>query len=94
MSKLINLIIENYEIDESFSPHDFSTLIGKDLKICQMALRRLSNNLKLGRHSCSNGSSVFYRISLEESNKRRVKENELIDKLNLKNKKFKLLKKL
>jgi len=93
MSKLINLIIENYEIDDTFSPHDFSELVGKDLKVCQMGLRRLSNNLKLGRHLC-NESSVFYRISLEESNKRRVKENELIDKLNLKNKKFKLLKKL
>lgn len=92
MSKFLKLINENYKLGEVFTSYEFSQKTGYNSKVCAMVLRRLSNSIKLGRFLTFNGGNCFYSMSIDEINEQRKKENKLIEKYNLKQNKYKILK--
>lgn len=84
MSKILKLINENYDYNDSFSAREFSELTGIDGKVCSMILKKLYNNFKIGGYIRSTGESFYFRFT-DKARKKAIEEyNEMIEKYNLK----------
>lgn len=87
MSKILNIIKDNYNEDDIFDSYDLHKICGINQKVIAMCLKRLSNIEVLG---CLSGKDYYFIRSNEDIKKVRQKINEDIDKCNLKQKKYKL----
>jgi hypothetical protein len=85
MGLILDTIKENYGVDEDFTPWDLHLKTKINEKVIQMALKKMHNREVLHHY---NGS--YYLKSDEEILISRKKANDLIDKYDLKQKKYKL----
>ena len=90
MSKILKLVKKHFK-DDAFYARDFSSKTGIDIRTCNMVLKRLSNSLKLGIYANEDQPPLYYYRTTQDINKERIEVNKMIDKYNLKQKKFKII---
>lgn len=87
MSKVLAAIREHFGEYETFSPCDLNRVTKINQKVISMVLKKYHNIEILGYYS---SIDRFFLFSEEETKERRQKANDLIDKYDLKQKKYKL----
>ncbi len=87
MSVVLDCIKDNFGVGVEFLPWDIHIITKIEFKVVQMILKKFHNNHTL---ACYYNGGSYVLLSDETINRRRKLDNELIDKYNLKNKKFKL----
>lgn len=90
MSKILESINKFFPDGENFTPFDLSIKTGIDSKVCSMALKRLSNSLRIGYLREHN---TYWDWGIEECNIRRKEWNDLVDKYGYGKKKELIIKK-
>lgn len=87
MSKILNSIKEHFGYNNIFSAYDLSNFLDINQKVISMILKKYSNTEVLGFYS--NRNTFYLRTDSDILNARK-KANEIIDKYDLKNKKYKI----
>jgi hypothetical protein len=81
-------LIEKYFPNDQFTANELSIKTGINSKVCSMVLKRLANSYRIGYSAAYN---FYYYWSVEQCNIKRNKANDIIEKYNLKQKKFKII---
>lgn len=87
MSKVLELVKEHFGYGNGFTPNDLSKHTNIEQKVLSMVLKRYSNSEVMGFYP---SQDLFYLRTPEEILEKRIEVNELIDKYQLQNKKFKI----
>lgn len=92
MGKILDLVKKHYGNGDSFDYRDFSFKTRLNDKVSAMILKKLANSKRIGSYTRGNGmyvTIIYFYWDLETANKNVEKENKIIDKYNLKQKKLK-----
>ncbi len=89
MSKVLELVKEHFGYGNTFTPNDLSKFTDIPQKVLSMILKKYSNVEVMGFFPRLDS---FYLRTPEEILKKRLEVNAMIDKYNLKNKKYKVTK--
>jgi hypothetical protein len=87
MSKILKGIETHFGYGECFHPRDLSKILNINQKVLSMVLKKYHNSYILGFLPTS---GIFYLNTVDEVLKLRLKSNEMIDKYDLKQPKFKI----
>lgn len=88
MSKILKLAKEHYDYNDSFCAYDLASKINMDSKVIAMNLKKLRISEKVGSFIASNGECLYYIRTDENILKAKKEVNDIIDKYDLKQKKF------
>lgn len=87
MSKVLELVKEHFGYGNGFTPNELSMFTDIPQKVLSMVLKKYANVEVLYYYS---SRDIFYLRTPEEILEKRIEVNELIDKYQLQNKKFKI----